>query len=51
MPSHTAEFGVGVSMSTGINQFSGLLGGLAVFQHALTPVEVAEVCGWGLGPL
>lgn len=41
-----AEFGVGVSMSFGDNQYEGLLGGLAVFNATLTPAEVAEVCAW-----
>jgi hypothetical protein len=41
-----AEFGVGVSMSTGVNQYTGLLGGLAVFSEALDTLQMAEVCGW-----
>lgn len=41
-----AEFGVGVSMAFGYNQYQGLLGGLAVFNATLSPAEVAEVCAW-----
>jgi hypothetical protein len=41
-----AEFGVGVSMSFGINQWTGLLGGLAVFDEALTQAQLADVCEW-----
>ena len=41
-----AEFGVGVAMSFGYNQYTGLLGGLAVFGHALTQPQVAQVCAW-----
>lgn len=43
---HAAEFGVGVSMSFGVNQYTGLLGGLAVFSESLTQAQVTEVCGW-----
>ena len=45
-----AEFGVGVSMSFGVNQFSGLLGGLAVFNETLSQAQVAEVCAWPSHP-
>ena len=41
-----AEFGVGVAMSFGYNQYTGLLGGLAVFSQALTQAQVAQVCSW-----
>ena len=41
-----AEFGVGVSMSFGDNQYQGLLAGLAVFNVTLSVDEVAEVCAW-----
>lgn len=41
-----AEFGVGVSMAFGYNQYQGLLGGLAVFNSTLSPSDVAEVCSW-----
>ena len=41
-----AEFGVGVSMAFGYNQYQGLLGGLAVFNATLSSDEVAEVCAW-----
>ncbi len=41
-----AEFGVGVSPVFGVNQYVGLLGGLAVFSQPLTATEVAEVCAW-----
>ena len=41
-----AEFGVGVSMSFGVNQFMGLLGGLVVFNESLTPSQLTQVCDW-----
>jgi hypothetical protein len=41
-----AEFGVGVTPAFGFNQFEGLLGGLAVFNSALTPVQLGAVCEW-----
>ena len=43
-----AEFGVGMSDcgGCGVNQYTGLLGGLAVFSEPLTPSQVVEVCGW-----
>ena len=41
-----AEFGVGVSMSFGVNQFTGLLGGLVVFNRSLSQSQLAEVCDW-----
>ena len=41
-----AEFGVGVSMSFGANQYTGLLGGLAVFGQALSAAELRQVCDW-----
>lgn len=52
-----AEFGVGANfINTTVggprllsNRFSGLLGGLAVFDSALTAANVAEVCQWAPG--
>jgi hypothetical protein len=41
-----AEFGVGVTPAFGFNQFEGSLGGLAVFNSALTPAQLAAVCEW-----
>jgi hypothetical protein len=52
-----AEFGVGANfINTTVggprvlsNRFKGLLGGLAVFDVALTPAELGDVCGWAPG--
>ena len=41
-----AELGVGVSMSFGVNQFMGLLGGLVVFNESPTPSQLTQVCDW-----
>jgi len=41
-----AEFSVGVSMAFGYNQYVGLLGGLAVWDTALTSAQLQEVCAW-----
>ena len=41
-----AEFGVGVSMSFGVNQYMGLLGGLVVYNESLTAAQVMQVCDW-----
>lgn len=46
-----AEFGVGMGDcgNCGYNQYTGLLGGLAVFAEPLPQAQVAEVCAWAPG--
>lgn len=41
-----ADFDVGVSPSYGINQYTGLLGGLVVYDTALSVDQVRQVCQW-----
>ena len=44
-----AEFGVGVTPAFGFNQFEGSLGGLAVFDIALSQTQLESVCAWPSG--
>ena len=43
-----AEFGIGMSDcgGCGVNQYTGLLGGLAVFSEPLTSAQLTTVCDW-----